>query len=56
MKKFVFSLEKVLRYKKQTLDFLKNELAQLRMKQNDLEVQIADLNHQFEHQTAPARF
>lgn len=37
MKKFVFSLESVLRYKKETLDALKNEMAQLHLKIRELE-------------------
>ena len=47
MKKFVFSLEKVLSFKQQTLDIKKNELALLQMKLMDLEKEIDALNDQF---------
>lgn len=47
MKKFVFSLEKVLSFKRQTLDIKKNELALLQMKLMDLEKEIDALNDQF---------
>lgn len=47
MKKFVFSLEKVLNFKQQMLDVKKNELANLRMQLHEIEQKIEDLNHQF---------
>lgn len=47
MKKFAFSLDKVLAYKQQTLDIKKNELASLQMKLIDLEREIDALNNQF---------
>jgi len=47
MKKFAFSLEKVLSFKQQTLDIKKNELALLQMKLMDLEKEIDALNDQF---------
>lgn len=49
MKKFIFSLEKVLGYKRQILDFLKNELSRLQMQLNEMERQIEDGNHEFEN-------
>lgn len=47
MKKFMFSLEKVLNFKKQILDVKKNELAILQMQMRELEQKIADLNNEF---------
>lgn len=47
MKKFAFSLEKVLGFKQQTLDVKKNELALLQMKLTELEKEIYALNDQF---------
>ena len=47
MKKFVFSLEKVLDFKQQTLEVQKNELAVLQSKLQELEREIDDLNSKF---------
>ncbi len=47
MKKFAFSLEKVLGFKQQTLDVKKNELSLLQMKLTELEKEIYALNDQF---------
>jgi flagellar export protein FliJ len=47
MKKFVFSLEKVLDFKQQTLDVKKNEIAVFQMKLQELEMEINDLNEKF---------
>ncbi len=47
MKKFVFSLEKVLGFKQQTLDVKKNELSMFQMKLKELEKEIEDLNEKF---------
>lgn len=47
MKKFVFSLENVLRYKKETLDLLKNEMAQLQMKIHELEEGISRTKREY---------
>ncbi|MCI1965315.1 MAG: flagellar FliJ family protein [Oscillospiraceae bacterium] len=47
MKKFVFSLESVLRYKKETLDMLKNEMAQLQMKIHELESNIFRIKQEY---------
>ena len=47
MKKFIFSLEKVLGFKQQTLDIKKNEIAVFQMKLHEIEMQIEDLNHKF---------
>jgi flagellar FliJ protein len=47
MKKFSFSLEKVLDFKQQTLDVKKNELSMLQMKLSELEKEIEDLNEKF---------
>ncbi|MBW7573352.1 flagellar export protein FliJ [Caproiciproducens faecalis] len=47
MKKFTFSLEKVLSFKQQTLDVKKNELALLQMKLIEFEKEIDALNNQF---------
>ncbi|MGX8702388.1 flagellar export protein FliJ [Caproiciproducens sp.] len=47
MKKFAFSLEKVLGFKQQTLDVKKNELALLQVKLTELEKEIYVLNDQF---------
>ena len=43
MKKFVFTLEKVLNYKKQILDVKKSEMAQLQTKLKELEEEIRAL-------------
>lgn len=47
MKKFVFSLEKVLNFKQQTLNVKLNELALFQMKLRELEKEIEDLNNKF---------
>lgn len=47
MKKFIFSLEKVLSFKQQTLDIQKNELLQLQMKLIEIEKEIDTLNDLF---------
>jgi flagellar export protein FliJ len=47
MKKFVFSLEKVLTFKQQILDVKKNELANLQMQLHEVEQKIEDLNNEF---------
>ena len=47
MKKFIFSLEKVLDFKQQTLDVKKNELSMLQMKLRELEKEIEELNGEF---------
>lgn len=47
MKKFIFSLESVLRYKKETLDMLKNEMAQLQMKIQGLEKEISRVKQEY---------
>ncbi|MVB09737.1 hypothetical protein CAFE_04020 [Caprobacter fermentans] len=47
MKKFVFSLENVLRYKKELLDMLKNEMAQLQMKIRELEEEITRVKREY---------
>lgn len=47
MKKFVFSLEKVLDFKKQMLDVKKNELATMMMQLHEIEQKIEELNHDF---------
>ena len=47
MNKFMFSLDKVLNFKQQTLDVKKNELAHLRFQLRELEQKIDDLNHDF---------
>lgn len=47
MKKFVFSLESVLRYKEETLDMLKNEMAQLQMKIRELEQEILRMKREY---------
>ncbi len=48
MKKFAFSLERVLEYKRQMLGMLKNELARLRAEQKRLEGEIAAKNREFD--------
>lgn len=48
MKKFAFSLEKVLSFKQQTLDVKRNELAALKMKLQTIEEQIKELNDKFD--------
>ena len=47
MKKFVFSLEKVLRYKRQILGMHKNELARLQAAHTELEEEITGLEREF---------
>ena len=47
MKQFVFTLEKVLRFKQETLDMLKNELEQLRYRQREIERSIENVNSEF---------
>jgi flagellar export protein FliJ len=47
MKKFVFSLEKVLRYKRQILGMRKNELARLQAAHTELEEEITGLDREF---------
>lgn len=47
MKKFAFSLERVLNFKNQTLDVLKSELATLQQEMNDLEQFISHLQEVF---------
>jgi flagellar export protein FliJ len=49
MKKFVFSLEKVLGYKRQVLDLLKSELSRLQAQCRELERQIEHGNREFEN-------
>lgn len=49
MKKFVFSLERVLGYKRQLLGLLKNELAVLQMQVLEIERQIESKNLEFEN-------
>ncbi len=47
MKQFAFTLEKVLRFKRETLDLLKNELEQLRFRQREIEQSIESINNEF---------
>lgn len=47
MKKFNFSLEKVLDFKQQTLDILKSELASLQLKLRAIDKQIEEMNARF---------
>lgn len=47
MKQFAFTLEKVLRFKKETLDLLKNELQQLRFRQREIEDAMEEINETF---------
>jgi len=47
MKKFAFSLEKVMRFKMQTLDVLKNELSILKQELAELDQKILKLNETF---------
>lgn len=47
MKKFAFSLEKVLGFKQQTLEVQKNELAALQAQLREVETQIDRLNDEF---------
>ncbi|MBR5486064.1 MAG: flagellar export protein FliJ [Oscillospiraceae bacterium] len=49
MKKFKFSLEKVLVYKEQILEREKGELAKLRAEQNSLEKAVENCNKDFSH-------
>lgn len=48
MKKFTFSLQKVLDYKQQILDLLKNELASLQAQHREIENKISDANREFQ--------
>lgn len=48
MKKFVFSLEKVLSVKQQMLDVKKNEILQLQMKVQAIEQEIEDIHLEFQ--------
>ncbi len=52
MKKFVFSLEKVLDFKQQTLDVKKSEIAILQMKVHEIESQIENLNEKYKASNA----
>lgn len=47
MKQFAFTLEKVLRFKQETLDLLKNELEQLRYRQHEIERSIENVTGEF---------
>lgn len=47
MKKFTFSLERVLNFKRQALDVKKNELANLQMQLREIEQKIENLNNDF---------
>ena len=47
MKKFVFSLENVLRFKTESLGMLKNEMAQIQMRIREMEEEIARLKREF---------
>lgn len=47
MKKFVFSLESVLRYKRQLLGVLKNEMARLEADLHEVEKNITKIENQF---------
>ena len=47
MKKFVFTLENVLRFKTESLDMLKNEMVQIQMQIRKLEGEIARLRREF---------
>lgn len=47
MKKFIFSLENVLRYRQETLGMLKNEMAQLQMKIRELEKTISGIKREY---------
>lgn len=47
MKKFVFSLESVLRYKQQLLDVLKNEMARLESDLHEIEKNILQIENEF---------
>lgn len=49
MKKFAFSLERVLGYKRQVLDLLKNELAGLQAQRLELERRIENGNREFDN-------
>lgn len=55
MKKFVFTLEKVLRFKQETLDLLKNELEQLRYRQREIEQSIEKVNDDFQRHNRELR-
>lgn len=48
MKKFIFTLEKVLSYKEQLLEGLKNEMAVLESKLHEMEMQIVSLQDEFD--------
>jgi flagellar FliJ protein len=49
MKKFSFSLQKVLDYKQQILGLLKSELTRLQMQHREIEANINAANHEFEN-------
>lgn len=55
MKKFVFSLENVLRYKKESLNMLKNEMAQLQMQIHAMEQEISGINREYSDQNGLLR-
>ncbi|HCW81096.1 MAG TPA: flagellar export protein FliJ [Ruminococcaceae bacterium] len=48
MKKFRFSLDKVLEYKRQVLGLMKSELSRLQLKLRETEKKIEDTNREFE--------
>lgn len=48
MKKFRFSLDKVLEYKRQVLGLMKSELSRLQLKLRETEKKIEDINREFE--------
>lgn len=47
MKKFAFTLEKVLCFKKEVLDLLENELEQLRYRQHEIEQSMENVDREF---------
>lgn len=49
MKKFSFSLQKVLDYKQQILGLLKSELTRLQMQRREIEANISAADHEFEN-------
>lgn len=49
MKKFSFSLQKVLDYKQQILGMLKSELTHMQMQRREIETNISARNHEFEN-------
>lgn len=48
MKKFAFSLEKVLGYKRQVLGVLKNELSRLQLQRREIEQKMDEIDCEFE--------